>query len=1026
MKGFNKTLLILNITDYKDFKSNINFGLDLSILTLNLEYLNKWKTGSFIELEKQLNRHKPDIICVQEGIISGQLADYFNIQKSVDNSLIENKKLDNYKLVFNSDDSEYSKSVDNMIYSNKATKLTIRSELLDKNLINEIYISKECLKNYEIENYGVLKTSSDIIITYENVESKLAPRSAVFVTLKYKKKPDNYITIFSTHISGGRFEDTNYLKLIEERKNQIIRIKSFFAEKLAKNDSHTSIIVGDFNSTVKYDDDSYFNSIPNAGGNFEQFKQYMTSPLDEMNKNDINIKSTTFKVFDKNNVILTLNDKSTSVNNVYGPLYTDNDDELVYGSSLFGTLIDHMYINKNPKFLYRKSTRVLTSSSLYSPILNDPIKKDYIQNQAWAFTDHYGILCKFSSNGKNLSDFKPEDKPFIHVDENGKIEIIKSLCLYLQHNYNYNLIYDQKHFSTTSHNTADTVFYTDLELDDTLTIKSYINKNGNIPMIIYLYDKEKDDGIVSILKILVLCFITKYDFFINNKFYFINSNNEENKSFKKNNKIFENLTELLYNDRILTENYNNLYIIAPGYDNLINLLKKEKLQNIYLYSGAFNMKQFKLEVLNALKKKNIFEMSHFNFIYQNKNLEEKSKLYHSKIINDMVDYYRETDIKTGELIYKYWTEFNLSKFHLHKIKEVATYNNTIDPVKEKLKKVGLSFESDNNILKNMIKKNSKLLSIKMYKDIFVELTQNYHNFNLIYQGYLNNKIDGVPADILLAFDQELIKINQTRYIYDGKNYNYFDKKITTVDPNFYTEKNTTLNINTNLSNLDDIAKKFLLFFKEDRKTELVKEKNKENEENFNELYLPSLKIKINYGEYDPKHSIKYLHEHFFNNLINVPLKSQFIELEQLISKNTTKIFYNKSDNKFLNKLFKNWMIIPKQIEINEFFKNLNKTEMGYFLTENSKYKSDKEINLRIGLLGIVENFLKNFRLKKNGVSNNVAVSKLTYNAQNNEQNKININIAYIEDSNYIYNYSENYEDIKYHLGNQIDILILTF
>jgi hypothetical protein len=127
---------------------------------------------------------------------------------------------------------------------------------------DQIYVRDDCLWEVCPDYNGevVEKTSSDKHIWYDSTDSgqqgtmkKLVSRAVVLAVLRKKSSPIIKVVVGNTHVTGGRFEDTNALHLLDERGEQTLKAANFISSTVVKTNAICGYLLGDFNATASYD-----------------------------------------------------------------------------------------------------------------------------------------------------------------------------------------------------------------------------------------------------------------------------------------------------------------------------------------------------------------------------------------------------------------------------------------------------------------------------------------------------------------------------------------------------------------------------------------------------------------------------------------------------------------------------------------------------------------------------------------------------------------------------------------------------
>ena len=332
----------------------------LRVMTVNMQFYASFPTdpqkGKQILQERFGQTHRPDVICMQEGLTGMEVL----------------KDL-GYKLVICAGTQGVAQSVDEMMYHDQEALHLCRKDQSHKLLCNQMYISKD--SQWKVKDCGVEKISSALELDGGGGRKtgKLAVRSMCWLMLGKTDSSKPAVCVMCTHLSGGRFEDQYFVQqLAKERYSQIERCIDFFHKtQIRKHDDCVGILVGDFNATEAYAVDgpmnAYFkyaittsqgvwldakkNAVETEEALEVKFKRYMVSPFAALQD--------------------------------YGwPLVYD--EETIGATSVFGHLIDYMAVSR-PVVIDRAQRVILTNQK----VEGKPTDTEK------PITDHNGVIVGF-------------------------------------------------------------------------------------------------------------------------------------------------------------------------------------------------------------------------------------------------------------------------------------------------------------------------------------------------------------------------------------------------------------------------------------------------------------------------------------------------------------------------------------------------------------------------------------------------------------------------------------------------------
>lgn len=387
-------------------------------MTLNLQYFS-----SYPDDEEQGRRkleeatggpHRPDVICVQEGLASKDVITPVG-----------------YRKVVCSAEAGKAQSVREMVYGDPPTLKICKEAYHDELLCNQIYLRFD--SEWKVLDQGVLATTSDLQLAGGGgrAEGKLAIRSMVWVKLQVKPETQ-HVYVMCTHITGGRFEDQYFIQqLKQERINQLDRMLSWFEkDRPDKKLNDVGILLGDFNATMEYLSDGpmhgYFKaSIGSSSGVKEdierlglpadeiqtedQFQMYMISPFDAISSHEWNMvyreeEKRIAGDSDKQNGSgrrqtrprASMNSELLAMRCRVLNLQKETKHKVSSPTSGFGHVIDHMAYHDKTDSLHTRSVEVKF-------LTNQKFSKE--KHTDVAITDHNSVKVRFTVGDLASTEF---------------------------------------------------------------------------------------------------------------------------------------------------------------------------------------------------------------------------------------------------------------------------------------------------------------------------------------------------------------------------------------------------------------------------------------------------------------------------------------------------------------------------------------------------------------------------------------------------------------------------------------------
>lgn len=216
-------------------------SVDLALMSVNLRHFSTYprdaEAGQRLLHRIAAAAPVPDIVCVQEGLEGVDVLAGIGYDRVVSSA-------------------PRARPLRDMVYGRDRDLEFVDAGLLDRLLVNEIYIRKEG-SEWEAVDCGVAQLSSELMLPPSfdaGAAGQLAVRSVVWVKLRHRQQGSRggpaFTYVFNTQLTGGPVEDRFFAgPLRDERRLQLERLVGLFNSRAGRDDQ--AVLVGDFKVPVE-------------------------------------------------------------------------------------------------------------------------------------------------------------------------------------------------------------------------------------------------------------------------------------------------------------------------------------------------------------------------------------------------------------------------------------------------------------------------------------------------------------------------------------------------------------------------------------------------------------------------------------------------------------------------------------------------------------------------------------------------------------------------------------------------------